>query len=262
MDEHVALVDNTSSAEKLIHMQWTSPDDFWFVQITQRKKDYRSYNRRHGGNAMWWKRVNGIDGTSRENFAGYGVVSGNTADEAVESLKNITINLNPWAQKIVGTNVVTSNGNMEAVRDVCDKLYARSYISINKRSMSHAQQRVQIWNAKGKGERAFEKHASRNREDPRDEKYYPYVLIDNDIDNQQAWQEIGDYLKKKNYNPVFSLPSHDGQQIIMDNPAVANDRSVDFTPFFRKYATNNKPGDPPILIKRDAKMILYSPCGR
>ena len=124
--EHIAVIDNTSDAEKLISMQWTSPDDYWFIQITQRKKDFRNFNKRHGGNTKWWDRVPGIDGSSRENFVGYGVVKGNSVQEAIDSLRSITIKLNPWAAQKMGQTSVQSNGNMEAIYDIC-----RSQLDVN-----------------------------------------------------------------------------------------------------------------------------------
>ena len=179
LNEHVDVIDNTSDAEKLISMQWASPDDYWFIQVTQRKKDFRNYNKRHGGNSKWWYRVQGIDGTSRENFVGYGVVKGNTLQEAINCLHNIKIKLNPWAAQIIGQNEVQSTGNMEAIYSICDQLWARAYITINKRSMSRTQKIAQ----KG-GLRAFDKESSRNH---RDAHYYPWSMIDMDIDHPNAW---------------------------------------------------------------------------
>lgn len=259
LNEHETLIENFSDAERLIDMQWTSPDDYWFVQITQRKKDYRSYNKRHGGNSMWWNRVNGVDGSSRENFAGYGVIKGNTKDEAKQSLKDITVKLNPWAAKIIGSQTVSSAGNCEAIKNVCDTLYARAYITINKRSMNWMQSRIQNRIANGIL-RAFEKESSRLHDDPRDEKYYPWVMIDMDIDNQQAWNEMDQYLASQGFNPSIVHKSHDGMHYFFNSPDIAN-AILNFAKF-NKYVTNNRPGDPAVLIKRDAKMMLYSPCGK
>lgn len=257
--EHETVVDNMADAEKMIRQQWSSPDDFWFVQITQRKKDFRSYNARHGKISKWWNRDPSVDGTGRENFAGYGVVKGKTADDAVDSLKNITIKLNPWAEKLVGSKSVSSQGNAEAVYAVCDKLYARAYITINKRSMNWVQARIQNRIANGVL-RAFEIESSRLHDNPRDEQYYPWVMIDMDIDNPQAWAEMDKYLASQGFNPSIVHKSHDGIHYFFNSPKIAN-AMVKFQQF-NKYATNNRPGDPPVLIKRDAKMILYSPCGQ
>lgn len=253
--EHIAVIDNTSDAEKLISMQWTSPDDYWFIQITQRKKDFRNFNKRHGGNAKWWDRVPGIDGSSRENFAGYGVVRGNSVQEAIDSLRNITIKLNPWAAQKMGQASVQSNGNMEAIYDICDKLWARAYITINKRSMSRTQRIAQ----KG-GLRAFDKESSRNHKDAQ---YYPWSMIDMDIDDPNAWKETDDALKKIGITPSISHKSHDGMHYFFDNRNIMNytEHSPEFSPIARKYAAKKQPGEA-FTMKEDAKMILYSPCGK
>ena len=259
LNEHEALVENFGDAEKLVDMQWTSPDDFWYVLITQRKKDYISFNKRAGANSIWWKQANNVDGSYRENFAGYGIVSGNTKDEAIQSLRNITIFLHPWAEKILGSKTIQSSGNFEAVKTVCDKLYARSYITINKRSSNWLNSRIKNRIARGVL-RAFEKEAGRLHDNPRDEQYYPWVMIDMDIDNKQAWQEMDQYLASKGFNPSIVHKSHDGMHYFFNSPDIAN-AMLSFLQF-DKYTTKNRRGDPSILIKRDAKMMLYSPCGK
>ena len=256
--EHVNILNGVKLAEDIIREEWTSPDDFWFIQITQRKKDFRNYNARHGGTSKWWNRVPSIDGSSRENFAGYGIVQGNTVDEAVNSLKNVTVKLNDWAAKIIGTPTVPSNGAIEGVISVCDKLWARAYMTINKRSMSLIQGLVKKDVARGRGLRSFEKHSSEPYTGYGSEKTHPMTLIDNDIDDQKAWDDMEKLVKSKGYTPFRSTLSHDGKHFLYKTPDI---EKIDFSQFNR-YSTNNKPGDPPVLVKRDAKIILYSPCGQ
>ena len=257
LDEHVAVIDNTADAQKLIGMQWSDPDDIWFIQVTQRKKDFRNYNKRHGGASKWWSRVSGPDGTSRENFAGYGIVQGATKQEAIDSLKNITIHLNPWAAKIIGQTDVTSNGKMEAIYSVCDKLWARAYITINKRSLSRTKR---IAGNRQNDPRAFEKELSRNHRDPN---FSPWSMVDMDIDNPGAWSETDNALKKLNINPSISHKSHDGMHYFFNNRDIMNytEHSPEFSPIARKYAASKQPGEA-FTMKYDAKMIVYSPCGQ
>ena len=255
LDEHIAVIDNTKDVESLIKMQWTSPDDYWFIQVTQRKKDFRNYNKRHGGSSKWWNRVQGIDGTSRENFAGYGVVKGNTLQDAIDCLHNIKIKLNPWAAQIIGQREVTSNGNMEAIYGICDKLWARAYITINKRSMSRSQAI-----AKKGGLRAFEKWSSKNHHDAT---YYPWSMIDMDIDDSNAAADTDAALKKLNITPSIKHSSHDGTHYFFNNRDIMNysEHSPEFSPIARKYAASKQPGEA-FTMKEDAKMIIYSPCGQ
>ena len=255
IDEGIAIIDNTKDVENLIKMDWASPDDFWFIQVTQRKKDFRNYNKKHGGNSKWWTRVQGVDGTSRENFAGYGVVKGNTMQDAINCLHNIKIKLNPWAAHIIGQTEVRSNGNMEAIRDVCDKLWARAYITINKRSMARTQRIAQ----KG-GLRAFEKESSKSH---RDATYYPNTMLDMDINNDNAAAETLAVLKKLNILPFSTQGSHQGTHYFFKNRDIMNysENSPEFSPIAKKYASDKQPGEA-FTMKEDAKMIIYSPCGQ
>ncbi|MBP5723238.1 MAG: hypothetical protein J6X18_06670 [Bacteroidales bacterium] len=257
IDEHIAVIDNTSDAQKLVGLQWNNPDDVWFVQVTQRKKDFRSYNKRHGGTSKWWSRVPGPDGTSRENFVGYGLVQGSTKQEAMDSLKNITIHLNPWAAKIIGQTDVKSNGGMEAIYSICDKLWARAYITINKRSLSRTQR---IAKNRPNDPRAFEKELSRNH---RDENYYPWSMTDMDIDHPNAWSETDSALNKISINPVISHGSHDGKHYFFNDRKIMkySEHSPEFAPIAKKYAANKQPGEA-FTMKYDAKMMIYSPCGQ
>ena len=257
LDEHIAVIDNTTDAQKMVGMQWSDPDDVWFIQVTQRKKDFRNYNKRHGGSSKWWSRVSGPDGTSRENFVGYGLVQGATKQEAMDSLKNITIHLNPWAARIIGKNDVDSNGGMEAIYSICDKLWARAYITINKRSLKRTQR---IAKNRPNDPRAFEKELSRNH---RDQNYYPWSMTDMDIDHPNAWSETDTALSKLNINPVISHGSHDGKHYFFNDRAIMNydEHSPEFAPIARKYAANKQPGEA-FTMKYDAKMIIYSPCGQ
>ena len=256
LNEHVAVIDNTGDAQKMIGLQWKSPDDVWFIQVTQRKKDFRSYNKRHGGTSKWWKRVPGEDGTSRENFVGYGLVQGNSAQEAMDNLKNITIHLNPWAAQIIGKNDVTSNGGMEAIYTLCDTLWARAYITINSRSLSRTKRIA----SRSSDPRALEKELSRNHRDP---KFSPWSMIDMDIDDPNAWSETDTALQKINLNPTIMHNSHDGKHYFFNNRGIMNytEHSPEFRPIAKKYAASKQPGEA-FTMKYDAKMIIYSPCGQ
>ena len=39
LNEHVNEIYNVNAGIKLIDAQWESPDDFWYIYITQRKKE-------------------------------------------------------------------------------------------------------------------------------------------------------------------------------------------------------------------------------
>jgi hypothetical protein len=142
-EAHLAEVNNMDTALKLIDTQWSSEDDAWWVKIEARLKDYKNYNKRNPGQKpRWWKRTPGPDGTGRENHVGYVLVNGKTKEECINSLKNAVVHLNPWAAQLAGTDTVYSNGNMEAVKQICKMFLARAYMTLNKRSMTDVNARV------------------------------------------------------------------------------------------------------------------------
>ena len=79
LNEHVNEIYNVNAGIKLIDAQWESPDDFWYIYITQRRKDNRdTFVKNH--NASGSK-------TFGDNYIAYGIVQGNTKEEAIEGLK-------------------------------------------------------------------------------------------------------------------------------------------------------------------------------
>lgn len=264
LNEHRNYVNQMQTAENIIRRQWESPDDFWYVKVEQRFKDFKSFNRRHGGGyAKYWKRVDGgTDSTHRENHVGWAKICGATVEDAVDSLKNITIHLNPWAAKEMGMKLVDSTGSMEGLIAVCNKFYARAYMTINKRSLSEVQARVDIDKQEGKfGHRAFNHRAGQSKSGNDGtidwDAKRPWTLIDCDIDDAKAQAELEQFLADHGITPVEAYESHDGKHYVFDKQDVSG---LNFSQFFH-YDTNNRPGDPPILAKKDANMMLYSPCG-
>ena len=269
LNEHTTIVNQLDNAEAIIRKQWTGPDDMWWIKIDQRFKDFRHYNKRHPQTTRMWARVNGkdhMDGTPRENHVGYVIVRGRTVDDAIASLKNACVHLHPWAARQYGTNLVKSQGNIEAIKEVCNLFYARAYMTINKRSISDV---VSISKSDKANNMDFDKHREFHHRagqpkhgissSGRDwEAERPWTLVDCDIDDAQGQKELEDLMSKNGITPFASGLSHDGKHYITDNPKIKN---LDFSPVFSKYPTLNRPGDPPILAKGDASLLLYSPCG-
>ena len=263
IEEHVNIVRNFNSAAKIIEQQWTSPDDFWWVKIEQRYKDFRSYNgRRNDIQFKFWKQINKIDGTDRENHVGYAIIRGNSKESAVKCLKNITVHLNPWAAKSYGQDIVTSEGNSFAIIDVCNLFYARAYMTINKRSLKTTVAKARDSKSKGMFKMREFHHAAGQMKVGNDgthnwEQERPWTLIDCDIDDTVQQQKLEQFLADNGIKIDGMDMSHDGKHYYISDPRV---RTLDFSPFLNAQ-TNNRPGDPAVLAKGDASMLLYSPCG-
>ena len=266
-EDHLKVVDNISDIVDLIGQQWTSPDDVWWIKIEARLKDYMNYNRRNDKKRnfrkKWWSRVNGSDGTRRENHVGYVIVRGRTKEACQDSIRNAVVHLNPWAAREFGTNTVYSNGNAEALKTVCHNFFARSYITINRRSMKKTINISRLDKQKGlfKG-REFHHRVGQTRTGTDSsgvnwEIERPLGLIDCDIDDAKAQAELDNYLKQNNVQIYLRKPSHDGMHYIV---AIDDVKGLDFS-FLDKYATNNRPGDPNVLFKPDANIIVYSAVG-
>lgn len=264
-EEHLKVVDNISEIIDLIGQYWTSPDDMWWINIDSRKKDFRNFNKRETNkhNQKWFSRVNRTDGTHRENHVGYVLVRGRTKEACQNSLKNAVVHLNPWAADMCGTDTVYSNGNAEALKIVCNRFFARSYITINKRSIKKIIRISRLDKTKGlfKG-REFHHRAGQIKSGIDSSgvdwgKEYPLGLIDCDIDIPQAHRELENYLSQNNVHIIKKRQSHDGMHYIVP---ITDVQGLDFS-FMDKYATNNKPGDPNVLFKPDAKIPVYSAIG-
>ena len=264
-EEHLKVVDNIDEIIDLIGQYWTSPDDMWWINIDSRKKDFRNYNKRETNkhNQKWFTRVNRIDGTHRENHVGYVLVRGRTKEAAQNSLKNCVVHLNPWAADMCGTDTVYSNGNAEALKIVCNRFFARSYITINKRSIKKIIRISRLDKIRGlfKG-REFHHRAGQIKSGIDASgvdwsKEYPLGLIDCDIDIPEAHKELENYLMQNGVNIIKKRQSHDGMHYIVP---IKDVQGLNFS-FMDKYATNNKPGDPNVLFKPDAKIPVYSAIG-
>lgn len=265
-EDHLKVVDNIDKVIEWVGENWNGPDDMWWIKIEQRLKDFRKYNQRNHtsrGNSKWWTRVQGRDGTSRENHVGYVIVRGRTKEECMNSIRYAVVHLNPWAARQLGTQIVKSNGNAEAIKIVCNTFFARSYITINQRSMQKTIDKAKEDKSSGLfGSRAFHHRAGQARSgiDSSGINWTiirPYGLIDCDIDNVQAQQELEDYFRRNNVHVYKKMQSHDGMHYIL---SIQDAQDLKFN-FMDKYDTSNKPGDPSVLFKPDANMIVYSPVG-
>lgn len=264
-EEHLKVVDNIDEIIDLIGQYWTSPDDMWWINIDSRKKDFRNFNKREHNkrNQKWFSRVNHTDGTHRENHVGYVLVRGRTKEACQNSLRNCVVHLNPWAADMCGTDTVYSNGHAEALKIVCNRFFARSYITINKRSIKKIIRISRLDKTKGlfKG-REFHHRAGQIKSGVDASgvdwgKEYPLGLIDCDIDIPEAHKELENYLAQNNVQIIKKRQSHDGMHYIVP---IEDVQGLDFS-FMDKYATNNRPGDPNVLFKPDAKIPVYSAIG-
>lgn len=266
LNEHVDEIYNINSAKKIIDSQWESPDDFWYVYISQRKKDnIHSFVKNHGSAGSRNFRV---------NFIAYGVVSGNTKEEAIKSLENIKMEINYDYQDKVSekSNRITTMSSdlfpLQSVVVLCNKFNARCYMTVNKRSMSETNTYAQSLKSQGK-EKHREFQFAAGRQMTHDDKTNawskkrPYGLIDCDIDDPIAQKELEDFLSKNNIKVFDKYPSHDGMHYVLQN---RDAEKLDFSIFDKKYRPQNakqtrRNSDPMVLFKGDACILLYSACG-
>ena len=73
----------------------------------------------------------------------------------------------------------------------------------------------------------------------------------------EAHKELENYLAQNNVQIIKKRQSHDGMHYIVP---IEDVQGLDFS-FMDKYATNNRPGDPNVLFKPDAKIPVYSAIG-
>lgn len=264
--EHVDEIYNIDTAIKLINEQWSSPDDFWYVYISQRRKDnLNSFVKNHGSAGS---RNFGV------NFIAYGIVNGNSKEEAIENLKNIKLNINyDYQNKLSNkgnkiTSVESKHYPLQSVVLLCNHFNARCYMTVNKRSMSETQQYANTLKSQNK-EKYREFQFAAGRQMTHDDKLNkwtekrPYGIIDCDIDDVNAQKEIEDYLNKNNIKIFHKYESHDGMHYVLPN---RDAEKLDFSKFDVKYrpanaSTTRRNSDPMVLFKGDACILLYSACG-
>lgn len=262
LSEHRDEVYELDTAIELINRQWQSPDDFWYVYISQRKKDnLATFHKNHQGDASTKFNV---------NFLAYGIVSGNTKEEAIENLRHIQMNINPSYQNLISNKgniikTINSPRDISGIIFLCNKFNARCYMTINKRSFNQTNSYANSLKQRGM-ERGREFQFAAGRQMTNDDKNVkwtkvrPWGLIDCDIDDKQAQAELEDYLSKNGITPEMKYESHDGMHYLFST----NDAQKLKYDYFEKYRPKNAPrraNDPQILYKHDACMLLYSATG-
>lgn len=150
INEGVEKINNlTYAIEEIIKKQWSSPDDYWYVSISQRQKDNSNVVDDNGMSIFSGKikkrkgkevidNIGWEDGDSSQNRIGYVVVKGNTVNEAIDSLINPTVTIfESWRYFFDGKKQISSNdGKMNSIIQVCRMFNARAYFSSYKRSYS------------------------------------------------------------------------------------------------------------------------------
>ena len=269
MEAHLKVVDNIEDIKEYVRLTWKSPNDIWWIEIDSRKKDHINYNKRNAGDGKkkWWNRVKGPDGLQNKNIAGYAIVRGRTAEDAAKSIDNMIVHLNPWAEKDAGSKELYSNGGCEAIKTACRMFFARAYITVNQRDILSTVDRARQDRKQGlfKG-REFHHRAGQIKTGTDSSGFNwtvdrPNGVVDCDIDNAQAQAWLDNYFKQQGVTVQFRKPSHDGMHYVI---SIEDAKKCDFDYILRslrKYDTNNVKGDPPVLFKPDARLILYSAVG-
>ena len=280
--EGAEVINNINVACKIIRDQWSSPDDYWYLFITQRVKDNFNVVDDNGNSIFSSKGWD--DGNEKENRIGYAVIMGNTVEEAVNSLLNPRIKIFGSVTRYVGTNEIQGNdGRMDSVIELCKKFNARAYLSQYKRSYKEFTDPKkfsisrftpsEIKSLYGKTDdeslkRIFH-YVNVNRPKPS----RPFYLIDCDDEDPRKQQQVLDQLSKVGLSVAYAYQTHAGVHYLVDLSTVANspsarkDLAKNLNTYFRSlYGKEEEKGDHlaqtnPIEIERDKNIILYSEVG-
>lgn len=283
INEHVDVINNLNKVIEIIKEDWSSPDDFWHIEIVNRKKDdvnnqiknpYYFKQKKNGDNqyfTMTSKSNNKheIESTRSKNFIAYGIVKGNTVEEAVNSLLNPTLYFTNWACKLLGMEKYTTNdGNMKAIIDVCNQFYARSYISMNKRSYESVQSSLKKKGLENYGINSWPFSRESQRKILSNEKYTkrPWALIDFDIDDEEVAKQFEEYLRNNGVKIRYKLNSHNGIHYLVNykdnNMAKKMKLNLDNFDIRNKTFGIRNSNDKAVTLEHDNKLLLYSPCGK
>ena len=283
LNEHLDTVDNLSTVIKIIREDWESPDDYWHIDITSRRKDIINnkfispyYSKvTKDGKMQYFKRVNTSrdkrdkESSSSKNFVGYAIVKGNTVEEAINSLLNPTIHFTKWASEELGMKTYkTNDGAMKGIIDVCTQFYARAYISMNKRS--YQETTTNLANS-GYGNYGIDSFLFSNESQKKikgNEKFKkrPWTIIDFDIDDEEVEKEFENYLKQNGVIIRYKLKSHNGTHYLLNYKDMATARKINldldrFDMRSKTFGVRHNT-DKAVNIDNDNKMLLYSPCGK
>ena len=268
-EAHLKKVDNLKDMQDFVAETWTSPNDVWWIKIEQRYKDFRKYNARRGGQMYKrWEQVKGPDGTGRENHVGFVIVRGRTKEDAVNSILNAVVHLNPWAARIMDSNILKSHGGGEAIKIACNAFFARAYITINRRSMdatinrARADKKAGLFRGREFHHRVGQSRTGVDKSGVDWSKERPYGLVDCDVDNAQSQAWLENYFVQKGVKIAKKRASHDGMHYLI---TIEDAKKCDWD-YINKYMEKNyqcpnRPGDPPVLFKPDANIMLYSNVG-
>lgn len=246
INEHLDTVDNFASIEDIISQQWESPDDVWFINIDQRRKDWikKSPEVKKMLVNKFGKRI---------KYVGYAYIKGNTKEEAIKQLYNAKVYLYQAAAERLGTNIVSGK---DSIKNVCDAFYARAYILIHKRSFNQTSQEC------GTNDIHSSSFIDRVHVSNVNIKQHQWTLVDCDVDDASAQKELEDIFAKYGLTPVTKQESHNGMHYIFDNNEAGKIKGI-FDDYNEKHVVaGHHKDDPAVLAKRDSSMLLYSPCGQ
>ena len=287
------VINNLDKAIEIINTQWSSPDDYWYVKILQRKKDNDNVVDDEGRSIF----VNGsawVDGDKDDNRIGYVVVKGNTKEEAINSLLNATVTIfDSWVDFVGNKHISSNDGNIGSIIEVCRAFNARAYMSSYKRSFDSFRNREPkksgmmpgaILGLAGKTdpssrERVFDHLTNHQRIGSN-----PYYLIDCDDESENVQTQILDFLKNDyNIEPLQSYKTHNGVHFLVDlskairkkdnmpvkNTTVMNEFAGEINYYLKTLYGNEtkvRKGDKrgqenPAELEHDRPIILFSEVG-
>lgn len=291
--EGVERINNLETAIKIIETQWSSPDDYWYVKIIQRKKDNNNVVDDEGRQIF----VNGkawLDGDKYDNRIGYVIVKGNTMEEAVNSLLNATVTIfDSWVDFIGNKHVSSNNGNIGAIIDVCRAFNARAYMSSYKRSYDSFKNREPkktgvmpsvILGLAGKTDPSSRERVFDHLTNHQKIRSNPYYLVDCDDEDEGTQNKVLSFLEKEyNIKPLNVYHTHNGIHFLIDLSKAVRQRdntSVTTTTVMDTFAkeinyylkslygnetkirkSTKKGQENPIELEHDKPIILYSEVG-
>lgn len=227
LNEHNDVVNNFDLAKRIILETWETPEDFWYVSISQRMKD--NYNVRDDDGREIFRQKKFAGTSYKVNQIGYAIIQGQTRDDAVNSLFNSVVHILPQWINTVGSKTVNS------IINACEMMNARAYMKSEKKNINDELNSSKGFKPNGVTPKDI-KMLCGNTDDNsvkvimnyrmnRSDRNSNMALVDCDIDDDNSLNKVLSMLNDFNIKPYECTPSHNGYHILFDKRQISSNKT-------------------------------------
>lgn len=227
LNEHNDIVNNFELGKKIILETWETPEDFWYVSISQRIKD--NYNVRDDDGREIFRQKKFAGTSYNVNQIGYAIIKGETREDAANSLFNAVVNILPQWVNTVGSKTVGS------IIEACEMMNARAYMKSEKKNINDEINSSRAFKPNGVTPRDIKMLCGKTDNDSvqiimnyrmnRSDRNSNMALVDCDVDDNNSLNKVLNILNSFNIKPYECTPSHNGYHILFDKRQISSNKT-------------------------------------